>query len=474
MKTECNPKQFEFHALGRREVVGGFDGGKITSDGGGLLLREADARIGLMSRLADCFVDYRNPQSTEHSVQALLAQRIYGVALGYEDLNDHDVLRSDSLLATLVGKTDVTGEMRLREQDKGCPLASSSTLNRLELSDPEQAQQSRYKRIAADAQALDHLLVELFIESYTKPPREIWLDLDATDDPLYGNQEGRFFHGYYGCYCYLPLYIFCGGHLLCARLRPANCDASTGSVQELSRIVAQIREHWPKTRICIRGDSGFCRESIMHWCETHQVKYLFGLARNPRLVRAIGAELHQAREAHHRTGQAARRFRDFTYRTRKSWSRMRRVVGKAEHLSKGANPRFVVTNLPTSRAGAKRLYEKLYCARGDMENRIKEQQLDLFADRTSAATIRANQLRLYFASFAYVLMYALRRLGLAGTQLARAQCTTIRLKLLKIGARLKITVRKVWLSFSESYPYAKDFTGVLNNLRAYPLWAPTG
>ena len=474
MKTECTPKHYEFHALGRRAVVGCFDGGRITSDGGGLLLREVDARIGMMPRLANCFLDYRNPESVEHPVQSLVSQRIYGLALGYEDLNDHDVLRSDSLLATLVGKTDVTGKNRIREQDKGSPLASSSTLNRLELSEPDTARESRYKRIAAESECLDRLLVDLFVESYKKPPREIWLDLDATDDPLHGDQEGRFFHGYYRCYCYLPLYIFCGGHLLCARLRPSNQDGAAGSVEELSRIVSQIREHWPKIRIIIRGDSGFCRESIMAWCESNRVKYVLGLAHNKRLVRAIGSELHEACLEHGRTGEPSRCFRDFTYRTRKSWSRSRRVVGKAEHLAKGANPRFIVTNLPPSRAGAKRLYEKLYCARGDMENRIKEQQLDLFADRTSAATMQANQLRLYFASFAYVLMHGLRRLGLTGTQLANAQCTTIRLRLLKIGARLKITVRKVWLSFSESWPYRKDFEQILVNLRGHPIWACAG
>ena len=336
MKTECKPKQYEFHALGRRQVVGGFDGGRITSDAGGLLLREVDTRIGLMPRLADCFVDYRNPESVEHRVQALLAQRIYGVALGYQDLNDHDVLRTDSLLATLVGKRDVTGEKRNRERDKGCPLASSSTLNRLELSEPDRAAKSRYKRIAADPQGLDQLLVDLFIEAHKKPPREIWLDLDATDDPLHGHQEGRFFHGYYGCYCYLPLYIFCGEHLLCARLRPSKQDASAGSIEELGRIVAQIRERWPKTRIIIRGDSGFCREPIMQWCEAHQIGYVLGLARNTRLVRAIGGQLQEARNAHRCTGKPARRFRDFVYRTRKSWSRSRRVVGKAEFLSKGS------------------------------------------------------------------------------------------------------------------------------------------
>jgi len=474
MTTECKPEQLEFHALGRREVVGRFDGGRITSDGGGVLLREVDLRLGLMGRLASCFIDHRDPELIEHSVQSLLAQRIYALALGYEDLNDHDVLRADSLLALLVGKTDVTGERRARERDRGCPLAGSSTLNRLELSEPEQAASSRYKRIAADPEALDRLLVELFLESYAKPPREIWLDLDATDDPLHGHQEGRFFHGYYGAYCYLPLYIFAGEHLLCARLRPSNQDASAGSVEELSRIVAQIRKRWPKTRIIIRGDSGFCREAIMGWCEHNRVGYVLGLARNARLVRALGAPLHEAKVEYQTTGVAARRFAEFPYRTRKSWSRARRVIGKAEHLAKGPNPRFVVTNLPPSRGQARHLYEKLYCARGDMENRIKEQQLGLFADRTSAATLRANQLRLYFASFAYVLMHGLRRLGLAGTELARAQATTIRLKLLKIGTRLRITVRKVWLSFSETYPYASVFARIVANLRAQPPWVPSG
>ena len=474
METECTPEQLEFLSLGRREIIGRFDGGRLTSDGGGLLLREVDMRIGLMDRVADCFKDYRHPESVEHAVRDLVAQRIYGVALGYEDLNDHDVLRSDSLLAMLVGKRDLLGDSRVRERDKGCPLASSSTLNRLELSEPEAAASDRYKKIAGDPEAIDRLLVDLFIESYPKPPREIWLDLDATDDPLHGQQEGRFFHGYYRCYCYLPLYIFCGEHLLCARLRSSNMDGAAGSVEELTRIVGQIRAHWPKTRIVIRGDSGFCRDAIMSWCEANEVSYVLGLARNSRLVRAIGQELHEAKLAYEKTGQAARRFRDLRYRTRKSWSCERRVIGKAEHLGKGSNPRFVVTNLSPRRAAAKRLYEKLYCARGEMENRIKEQQLGLFADRTSAATMRANQLRLYFASLAYVLMHGLRRLGLEGTRFARAQCTTIRLKLLKIGARLRITVRKVWLSFSESYPYASDFAEILAKLRCYPAWAPPG
>jgi hypothetical protein len=378
------------------------------------------------------------------------------------------------VLALLVGKQDLTGDARVRAQDQGNPLAASSTLNRLELSTPGRAPADRYKKIAADPDAFDRLLVDLFIESQRKPPREIWLDLDATDDPLHGHQEGRFFHGYYRCYCYLPLYIFCGEHLLCARLRPSNQDASAGSVEELERIVGQLRARWPKTRIVIRGDAGFCREAIMAWCEANNVRYVLGLARNKRLQRALGEAMEEARTVHERTGKPARRFRDLRYKTRKSWSRERRVIGKAEYLPGKANPRFVVTNLSAREASAKRLYERLYCARGDMENRIKEQQLGLFADRTSTATMRANQLRLYFSSFAYVLLHSLRRLGLAGTAHAKAQSTTIRLKLLKIGARIRITVRKVWLSFSEAYPYAADIAQILANLQRYPAWAPPG
>ena len=338
----------------------------MSSDGGGLLLREVDKRIGLTERLARCFVDYRNPSSVEHDVRTLLAQRVYALALGYEDLNDHDELRRDALLSLAAGKVDPTGAGRVRERDRGAALASSSTLNRLELGDPAQATVHRYKRIVAQPEALDDLLVGLFVGSHGKPPREIWLDLDATDDPLHGMQEGRFFHGYYRCYCYLPLYIFCGDQLLCARLRGADRDPAAGAIEEVERIVGQLRRAWPKTRIVLRGDSGFCRDALMSWCEERGVDYLFGLARNERLVRALGCELHAARVAHGRTGKAARRYRDFDYRTRKSWTRTRRVVGKAEHLAKGPNPRFVVTSLARRKAAPKRLYEKLYCARGDM------------------------------------------------------------------------------------------------------------
>jgi len=473
--TECTAEQLEFHHLGRRSIVGKFDGGTISSDGGGLLLREVDMRIGMMQRVAECFTDWRRAELIEHPVQNLVAQRIYALALGYEDLNDHEYLRRDSVLAALVGSSDLKGERREREQDRGCPLAGPNTLNRLELSTAAEAPFNRYKKIVADMDMLDRLLVDLFLESYDEAPEEIWLDLDATDDPLHGEQEGRFFNGYYDCYCYLPLYIFCGEHLLCARLRSADKDASDGSEQELTRIVAQIRTRWPDTRICIRGDSGFCRNGIMSWCEANKVKYLLGFLKNDRLLEAIREELFEAKLEQWVTEEAARCFGDFRYQTRKSWDRERRVVGKAEVLADGkANPRFVVTNIAKRRAGARKLYEELYCIRGDMENRIKEQQLGLFADRTSCETMKANQLRLYFSSFAYTLMQGLRRLGLSGTSMERAQCTRIRESLLKLGARITISVRRLCLSFTESYPYQGMFHQVLTNLRAHPMWHPSG
>ena len=469
--TECSGEQLEFHGLGRRAVVGKFDGGMISSDGGGLLLGEVEARMHIIERLAQQFCDHRDPEAIEHTVKDLVGQRVFAQALGYEDLNDHDRLRLDPLLAVLVGKEDPTGQDRLFERDKGKPLASSSTLNRLELTPADADAKARYKKIVADPAGMDRLLVDCFLESYDTAPEEIWLDLDATDDPLHGHQEGRFFHGYYGCYCYLPLYIFCGEHLLCARLRPANIDASAGSVEELRRIVAQIRAHWPETEIIIRGDSGFCREEIMAWCEQNRVQFVLGLAKNNRLLAmSLGFRVDAQMQFLER-GEASRVFGEFDYRTREGWSRARRVVVKAEHLAKGANPRFVVTSLSRERAAARTLYEDLYCARGDMENRIKEQQLDLFADRLSTQTLWANQLRLYFASFAYVLVCALRRVGLRETDLARAQCGTIRQRLLKIGAQIRVSVRKVWVSFSESYPGAELFRQILANLQTMPLRA---
>ena len=465
MKTYCNQKTFEFQAENSRKIVAHFNGGNISSDAGGVLLKQTEQDTGIIAQFAACFSDHRDPDLIEHTVEELIAQRIYALALGYEDLNDHDELRNDPLLAVLVGKEDPTGKERIRKRDRGKPLAGKSTLNRLELTPVRANKRSRYKKITANRHTIDEFFTDVFLQSYDRPPSTIVLDLDATDDPIHGHQLGRFFHGYYKNYCFLPLYIFCGDHLLCARLRPADIDASAGSVKELRRIVWQIRSKWPEVQIIVRGDSGFCRETIMYWCEQNNVDYVFGLAKNERLKKEITEELQQAKELYEQTGQSARVYKDFEYKTLKSWSRSRRVVGKAEYLQKGENPRFVVTSLLAKQFGAKTLYEQQYCARGDMENRIKEQQLYLFADRTSAATMRANQLRLWFSSVAYTLMNALRRLGLKGTKLAKAQCNTIRLKLLKIGAQIKVTVRKVWVSLSEGYPYQQLFKQVYENLR---------
>ncbi|MGD2059081.1 MAG: IS1380 family transposase [Anaerolineales bacterium] len=469
MKTECTAGQLEFHGLGRRAVVGAFDGGKISSDSGGLLLREVEQRTGILQRLSGCFVDHRDPDQIEHTLESLIKQRVMGLALGYEDLNDHDALRQDPLLALLSDVADPSGQGRRRTQDKGCALAGKSTLNRLELTPGDADAGSRYKKIVADAAAMDALLLEVFLEAYEAPLEEIILDVDATDDPVHGHQEGRFFHGYYREYCYLPLYIFCGEQLLCARLRRADQDAAAGTREELARIIESIRRRWPETRILVRGDSGFCREDLMGWCEARDVDYVFGLAKNSRLKAAIAAELCAAQAQYEASGEAARVFKDFRYQTRKSWSRERRVIGKAEHLAKGENPRFVVTSLSTTNLDARALYEDLYCARGEMENRIKEQQLALFADRTSTHEMRSNQLRLYFSSFAYVLMQTLRRLGLKGTALAKAQCDTIRLKLFKIGAHIRLSVRRVCIAFSESYPYAELFRHILRTMQCIPM-----
>jgi hypothetical protein len=473
MNTQCTQQTFEFHALGRREVVGSFNGGKITSDGGGLLLRETERIVGVIRQMAACFQDHRDPARVEHTVEELIAQRVYGLSHGYEDLNDHDELRHDPLMGVLVGKMDPAGAKRRRDQDRGKALAGKSTLNRLELTPAAADASSRYKKIVIDDAAVERLFVDLFLQAHTKPPKRIVLDLDATDDPLHGKQEGRFFHGYYKAYCYLPLYIFCGEFLLCAKLRRANQDASAGALDELDRIVTQIRTAWPKTRILVRGDSGFCREPLMMWCEDQEnVDFVFGLAKNQRLTRLVAKPMRQAKKAFKETGAAARVFADFRYQTRTSWSWSRRVVGKAEYLPKGPNPRFVVTSLPADEIDAATLYEQEYCARGDMENRIKEQQLYLFADRTSTALMRSNQIRLWFSSAAYALVQALRRLGLEGTALAKAQCNTIRLKLLKIGALVRVTVRRVWLSWSEGYPYKQLFAQVYAKLRRQVL--PTG
>src|SRR4051812_24222108 len=474
MGTQCNPAYLDFPMLGSRQVLADFDGGAISTDGGALLLRETERLTGIIRQFAACFTDHRNPDLTEHTAEELIAQRVYALALGYEDLNDHDDLRRDPLLAAVVGKTDPTGKTRQRNRDHGKALAGKSTLNRLELTPVGADKDSRYKKVVCRTHDVERLFVSLFLQAHARPPERIVLDLDATDDPIHGHQLGRFFHGYYKNYCYLPLYIFCGDHLLCARLRPANIDASAGAVKHLRRIVAQIREAWPEVRVLIRGDSGFCREEILRWCEDNGVDYLVGLAKNKRLSGMIVEELEQARVGFEETRQPARIFKELRYQTLDSWSRERRVVAKAEHLEKGSNPRFVVTSLSIEDRPAAALYEEDYCGRGEMENRIKEQQLHLFADRTSASTMRANQIRLYFSSIAYVLLEALRRLGLAGAGLSEAQCQTIRLKLLKIGALVCVTVRKVWVSLASSCPYAEVFRRVHANLgRLPPLVAGT-
>jgi hypothetical protein len=419
----------------------------MTSEAGVMLLGATDRQIRMIERFAGCFTDYRAADLVVHEVPGLVGQRVFGIALGYEDLIDHDQLRHDPVMAVLGGKLEA------RRADCA-PLAGKSTLNRLELSRPEP---TRYHKISYDGAAIEGLFVDLFLDAHSAPPPQITLDLDATDDPLHGHQEERFFHGYYDNYCYLPLYVFCGRHLLAAKLRPANIDASAGSVEEVARIVTRIRQRWPKVRILLRADSGFARDALMTWCESNGVDFLFGLAKNARLNTEIETELAAAQEQNQRTSKPARRFKDFTWRTLKSWSRERRVVAKAEWTEGKANPRFVVTSLASEQHEARHLYEKLYCARGEMENRIKECQLDLYADRTSAHTMRANQLRLWFASMAYVLICALRRIGLKHTQFARASCSTIRLKLLKIGALVRTSVRRIKLAMPSAFPHQAEF-----------------
>ena len=467
MRTQCNKDSFLFPELNSREVVARFDGGTLTSDAGGLLLRQVEQATGMLAQFAGCFIDHRNPDRIEHTVYDLVAQRTYGLALGYEDLNDHDDLRHDPLNAVLVGKAEPTGSDRRRDRDRGKALAGKSTLNRLELTPVGADADSRYKKVVLDTRRAEMIFTDLFLQAHPVPPKTLILDLDATDDPIHGDQLGRFFHGYYQNYCYLPLYICCGEHLLWSQLRPSDIDGSAGSVKALAKIIDRIRQTWPEVAILIRGDSGFCREHLMAWCEGHGVDYVLGLAKNDRLIPNLAHEMAQAQALYQQTGQAARVFGDFDYQTQTSWSRSRRVVGKAEYLNKGENPRFVVTSLAREHYDARTLYEDTYCARGEMENRIKEQQLYLFADRTSAATLRANQIRLWFSSLAYTLMAALRRLGLQGTELAGAQCSTIRLKLLKIGAAIQVTVRKVWVSLAESYPYQRLFRQVYEHLRRW-------
>ena len=466
MQAECRQRSFAFQGLGSRSVVAAFDGGTITSDAGALLLRELADKRGFFRQLALCFRDHRDQAQIEHTVEQLISQRVIGLALGYEDLVDHDQLCRDPLLAAVVGKSDPLGQDRRRASDVGKPLAGKSTLNRLELRPVRPDASERYKKIELLDDALDAFFVLVMLQAHGQVPDLLVFDLDATDDILHGKQEGRHFHGYYDNYCYLPLYIFCGDFLLCARLRESNIDASKGSVEELTRIVAQVRRWWPAVRIIVRADSGFAREELMAWCEAEPgVDYVLGLAKNARLLRMIEAQAGEAAARHARTGAAERVFAELRYQTLETWSRERRVVAKAEHLEKGANPRFIVTSLTEADYEARSLYEDLYCARGEMENRIKEQQLDLLADRTSATRMRANQIRLSFSSLAYVLMNEVRRVGLEGTELEQATCGTLRRKLLKIGARVAVSVRRVLVSMSSGYPYPELFAHVLGKIQ---------
>lgn len=437
MPTQCCQTEMSFGTSGGRKLVGAFDGGAISSNGGVSLLSAADRAIALSAGLAKCFRDHRLADAVTHSVADLLRQRIFALALGYEDLIDHDALRFDPALTAVFNKP-------------GGQLAGKSTLNRLEHAG--KIGLDRHHKLDHDTRAIERLPVEIFLNAHREPPIRIEIDLDATDDPLYGEQEGRHFHGYYDCYCYLPLYVFCGRHLLSAKLRSSSGDAADGATQEISRIVAQIRERWPRTRIVIRADSGFCRDDLMSWCEANNIQYVLGLPGNARLVSKIAPQMRAARRKAKRTGRPARVFADFQYRTRKSWAVKRRVIGKAEWTQGEANPRFIVTNVPAAFGAPRFLYEAVYCQRGEMENRLKECQGDLFADRTPAPTMRANQLRLWLASFAYILMCAVRRIGLAGTKLASATCGTIRLALLKIGVLVTISVRRVKLAFASACP----------------------
>ena len=456
MPTDCSAIQLDFEGFEGRQVVGGFDGGAVTSNGGAVLLREADRAIGLTAKVARCFRDGRDADCIVHKLETLLAQRIHAIALGHEDLNDHDELRHDPVLGLL-------SDTLVPKRADVATLAGKSTLNRLEHGIKGGA--SRYARITVDEAAMEQVFLDVYIAAHKSPPKRIILDLDATDDPVHGNQEGRFYHGYYRSYCYLPLYIFDGRHLLVAKLRQANIDAAAGAKEEIARIVAHLRKVWPDVEIWLRADSGFTRDDMMSWCEANRVDYVFGMAKNKRLDAMITAELAEAKATFEATKKPARVFKELDYRTRKSWSKSRRVVAKAEHLEKGSNPRFIVTSLSAEKFAGQELYETIYCARGEMENRIKECQLDLYADRTSAATMRANQLRLWFASLAYVLTEAVRRIALAGTEMANATAGSIRLRLLKIGAVVTISVRRIKIAFATACPAKDIFAQALDRLR---------
>lgn len=473
--THCRQEVFQFQGLKSRKVTVDFKGGYLSSDGGALFLREVERHFRIIRKLSRCFVDTRNQYLIEHGLEELLAQRVNGIVLGYEDINDHDRLRLDPVHALLAGKTDITGEKRVRKEDRGKALAAHATLNRLELG--ACGGDGRYKKILAQADKIESLLISEGVKAISLESKEVVLDFDATDDRLHGRQEGAYFHGYYKSYCYMPLYCFCDNIPLWAQLRDCKRDGSDGTVEALAKIVPVIRRRFgKKVRIIVRGDSGFAREAIMKFCEKQKLYYCFGLAKNPTLKELMKNTFEKMRHDIE-AGQSAlpyRKFMEFGYRTKKSWSRFRRVVGKAEMLAKGKNPRFVVTNLPAEgfqgdapdRFAPRRLYEQFYCARGDMENRIKEQQLDLFADRTSTHFKASNQLRLWFSSFAHLIFSILQAEILKGTQWARATIGQIRLKLFKIAARVRISCRRIHFELASGYPNWQDFAKAHANLQA--------
>ena len=478
--TDCKEQPLLFQDLGSRKVVADFSGGTLSSDAGALLLRQVDINLGLTAELAQCFYDQRDRFWVDHSVQELLRQRIFGTALGYEDINDHQRLRLDPLLATACGKTDPLGEQRVLPQHRGIALAAPSTLNRLELSNNKQ---SRCHKLPHDPAKIEACLLKMGVRCLPKHAGEIVLDLDAMGHRLHGLQEGRHFNAYYNDYCYLPLYAFVGDFPLWAQLRSAEHEAAYGAVAALEKIVAAIGKRCPRARIIVRGDSGFAREDIMAWCESQwEVYYCFGLAKNSVLIEKLGSALAQARARHCLTGgSSVREFSEFMYRTKDSWSRPRRVIGKAEVMSEGENPRFVVTNLPAkgfkddkdrSRLSPARLYEELYCARGDMENKLKQQVLDLHADRMSTQYLASNQFRLWEAMFAYLLLERLRTQGMSGTELERATAGSLRLKLLKIAAQVRVSVRRVYVQLSSAYPLQRLFR--LCHWRLMRLGLPAG
>lgn len=469
MTTQSTTNKLELLPLGKRRIEADFSAGRVSSDGGGLLLREVDRRLRFIERLALCFTDHRNPNLITHPVEQMLRQRIFTLALGYEDLNDHELLSRDPLLAAMVGQTDVEGNRQVRERDKGKPLASPSTLGRIERTKPHANKDSRYAKIVADFDAMADLFVDIFIESFEHAPGVVVLDLDPSDVALHGKQEQHFYQGYYRHHCYLPLYAFCGEHPLAVRLRPSNIDGAKDADICLEPMVEKLRTAWPEVRIIIRGDSGFCRDWLMCWCESKPgVDYIFGLAKNSRLQKATAKQMEAARREHLQTKRPTRRFRDFCYCTLNSWSRSRRVVGKAEYHAYGPNPRYVVTSLPAKEFEKRFLYEELYCARGEMENRIKEQQLDLFGDRASCHQFRGNQLRLWLSMAAHLLIAGLRRLALTETELVHAQASTLRSRLLKIGAIVTVSVRRVYVQLSSAFPLQKLFLDALSRLKPVP------